>query len=48
MDMNLARETLKMVNKAIKGRWLTDEDMTKINQVILNRIEEMEKEANNE
>lgn len=42
--MNLRRETLKSVTEAIRYRMLTDEDLIKINQIILDRVEKLEKD----
>ena len=44
--MSLRRETLKLVDELIRKRILTEEDLIKINAIMLSRIEKLEEEAN--
>lgn len=37
---------MKVLDEAIKGRILTDEDLTEINMIILNRAEQLEEDNN--
>lgn len=40
MKISLARDTLELINKVIKQRLLTDNDLAQINSIIIKRLEE--------
>ena len=46
MKVSLARDTLKIINKAIKYGVLTDKDLAQINSIIIRRLESVEDENN--
>ena len=43
--MTLARETKRLLHELIKSRVLNNEDLWEINLIFLNRIEQLEKES---
>jgi len=45
MDIALAREVEKTLHKLIQSRILTDEDLMKISLIFANRIEQLQKET---
>jgi len=40
MNVAHARETLKIIDKAVKGHMLTEDDLNRIDVIILSRMEE--------
>lgn len=46
MNVSHARETLKIIDKAVKGHVLTEDDLNRIDIIVLSRLEELDEEIN--